>query len=143
MRRSADEDVMDDGVRLKEIEQVLERLRELSADHVLLIEGKKDREALNTVGVRGDFFQIQSAGGPVKAVEYVAAHGGKAVILTDWDRKGGVIAGETVRLLIASDLECDSQVRADLARLCRHYIKDVEALDSLVARLAVSAGKLY
>ena len=117
MRRPADEDVMDDGARLEEIWKVLARLQELAADRVILIEGKKDRAALDAVGVFGDSFQIQAAGGPVKAVEYVAAHGGKAVILTDWDRKGGIIASETVRLLSASGFECDTQVRADLARL--------------------------
>lgn len=140
--RKPDEDVMSDEVRLEEIRKVLDRLQELAADHVLLIEGKKDRAALTAVGLTGDMFQIQSGGGPVKAVEYVAQHGGKAVILTDWDRKGGIIAADLVRLLGASDLVYDVQVRLDLFRLCRHYIKDVESLDALVGRLGALPRKL-
>jgi len=140
--RKPDEDVMTDEVRLEEIHKVLDRLHVLAADHVLLIEGKKDRVSLEAIGLSGDMFQIQSGGGPVKAVEYVMRHGRKAVVLTDWDRKGGIIAASLVRLLSASDLVYDVQVRIDLSRLCRHYIKDVESLDVLVERLGTLPRKL-
>ena len=90
--RKTDEDVMSDEVRLEEILKVLGRLKELSADHVILVEGRKDREALAYLGISGDVFQIQSSGGPSAAAEYVESRGGKAVILTDWDRRGGNLA---------------------------------------------------
>ena len=62
---------MTDAERLEEIYELLSELDELSKDHILLIEGKKDRRALTALGVSGDMFQIQSDGGPVKAAEYV------------------------------------------------------------------------
>ena len=49
--RKTDEDVMSDEVRLEEILKVLGRLKELSADHVILVEGRKDREALAYLGI--------------------------------------------------------------------------------------------
>ncbi|WP_400209952.1 Toprim subdomain protein [Methanomethylophilus alvi] len=134
--RKTDEDVMSDEVRLEEILKVLGRLKELSADHVILVEGRKDREALAYLGISGDVFQIQSSGGPSAAAEYVESRGGKAVILTDWDRRGGNLAAALRDILGRDNPDIDSSVREDLSRLSRHYIKDVEALDSLVDRLS-------
>lgn len=134
--RKIDEDVMSDEVRLEEILKVLGRLKELSADHVILVEGRKDREALAYLGISGDVFQIQSSGGPSAAAEYVESRGGKAVILTDWDRRGGNLAAALRDILGRDNPDIDSSVREDLSRLSRHYIKDVEALGSLVDRLS-------
>ena len=134
--RKTDEDVMSGEVRLEEILKVLGRLKELSADHVILVEGRKDREALAYLGISGDVFQIQSSGGPSAAAEYVESRGGKAVILTDWDRRGGNLAATLRDILGRDNPDIDGSVREDLSRLSRHYIKDVEALDSLVDRLS-------
>ena len=134
--RKTDEDVMSDEVRLEEILKGLGRLKELSADHVILVEGRKDREALAYLGISGDVFQIQSSGGPSAAAEYVESRGGKAVILTDWDRRGGNLAAALRDILGRDNPDIDGSVREDLSRLSRHYIKDVEALDSLVDRLS-------
>ena len=134
--RKTDEDVMSDEVRLEEILKVLGRLKELSADHVILVEGRKDREALAYLGISGDVFQIESSGGPSAAAEYVESRGGKAVILTDWDRRGGNLAAALRDILGRDNPDIDGSVREDLSRLSRHYIKDVEALDSLVDRLS-------
>ena len=62
--------------------------------------------------------------------------GGKAVILTDWDRRGGNLAAALRDILGRDNPDIDGSVREDLSRLSRHYIKDVEALDSLVDRLS-------
>ena len=134
--RKSDEDVMDDAVRLEEILKVLERLKELSADHVILVEGRKDRDSLAHLGISGDIFQVQSSGGPSAAAEYVESKGEKAVILTDWDRRGGNLAASLRAILGKDSRDVDDTVRTDLARLSRHYVKDVEALDSLVERLS-------
>ena len=134
--RKTDEDVMSDEVRLEEILKVLGRVQALSADHVILVEGRKDREALAYLGISGDVFQIQSSGGPSAAAEYVESRGGKAVILTDWDRRGGNLAAALRDILGRDNPDIDGSVREDLSRLSRHYIKDVEALDSLVDRLS-------
>lgn len=131
---------MNDGERLAEIGEILEELKALSMDRILLIEGIRDRDALDRLGINGRVFMIQAGGGPVKAAEYVSLHGNKAVILTDWDRKGGTIARETELQLQALDCECDSEIRAKLSRLCKKYIKDMESLDTLVERLSSGAS---
>ncbi|MDR0508394.1 MAG: Toprim subdomain protein [Candidatus Methanoplasma sp.] len=127
---------MDDEERLAEIKEVLEELEELAADHVILVEGLKDKKALSSIGIEGEVFMIQSEGGPIKAAEYVSEHGGKAVILTDWDRRGGTIAHELENQLSSLGLMYDSRIRARLSFLCKKYIKDIESLDKLLERLS-------
>ena len=131
---------MTEEERLEAIQLLLERLDELSSDHVLLVEGKKDREALDALGIGGDVFQVQSGGGPVAAADYVRVHGGKAVILTDWDRRGNTLADGLQSMLEGNSSDVDTQIRRELSGLCRMYIKDIESLDSLVALLS---GKVY
>jgi len=130
---------VNDEERLAEIEKVLEELVELSKDRVILIEGPKDRKALRSLGIKGKVFMVQSGGGPIKAAEYVSENGKKAVILTDWDRRGGTIAHETERQLSSLGLEYDSGIRAKLSFLCKKYIKDVQSLGTLLERLSFNA----
>ncbi|AIZ57200.1 putative thymidylate kinase [Candidatus Methanoplasma termitum] len=127
---------MNDEERLAEIEAILEELKELSADHIILVEGIKDKKALRRLGINRHIFMIQAEAGPIKAAEYVSAHGKKAIILTDWDHKGGVIAHETERQLASLDSAYNTEIRAKLSHLCKKYIKDVESLDTLVERLS-------
>lgn len=134
---------MNDEERLQKIMEILDELSELATDHVLLVEGKNDMLALENLGISGKSFMIQSEGGPLKAAEYVASHGGKAVILTDWDRKGGIISSEISAQLSSLGVRYNTDVRARLSLLCKKYIKDVESLDVLVGRLADITGMIY
>lgn len=138
--RKAGRGTLTDEERLEAINLVLERLDELSADHVIVVEGKKDRGALEALGIRGDMFQVQSSGGPACAAEYVGEHGGKAVILTDWDRRGDMLAEQLALLLGKDSPDTVLDVRRDLSGLCRIFIKDVESLDSFVFSLT---AKVY
>ena len=127
---------MSDEERYEQIMLVLEDLEEMSYDHVILVEGRRDVTALNHLGIYGDIYTVQASGGPVKAAEYVFSKQKKAVILTDLDRKGEIIASDLSIHLSALDIQYDTSVRDRLAGLCRIDIKDVQSLDELVNRLA-------
>jgi dTMP kinase len=83
-----------DSDRYEIIVEVLAELEEMSWDRVILVEGRRDVTALEHLGIFGDVFTVQSSGGPIKAAEYVYKKKKKAVILTDWDRKGDIIASD-------------------------------------------------
>lgn len=123
-----------DTERLEAISEVLGRLSELACGYVILVEGKNDKVALNGLGIEGDFFLIQSGGGPVRAVEYVESHGGKCVILTDFDRRGRMLAEQLASMLHPGP-DTDLRIRSELRRLCTGYIHDVESLCSFVKGL--------
>jgi len=126
---------VNDAERLEAIEKALDDLRVLSEDSIILVEGANDEKALRALGIEGEFIHIQSEGGPLKAAERVHAEGGRAVILTDWDRKGGTLARDAAEQLAALDVEHDTSVRRRLSVLCSSLVKDVESLDSCVRSL--------
>lgn len=126
---------MDDTERLEGIMDIVDRLNGMSETHILLVEGIKDVSALRAIGVDGDFYCVQSGGGPVRAAEHVWSSGREAVILTDWDRRGGSLARQLRENLSSLDVRYDDRARADLAFICRPYCKDVESVDSVVAML--------
>ncbi len=126
---------MDDRERLDGILEALDRLQTLAETAIVLVEGHKDVDALINLGIVADFYCVQSGGGPLKASEHVWSTGRGAVILTDWDRRGGNLA-ESLRMDLASlCVVYDDAVRRDLAVFCRSLSKDVESLDTVVALL--------
>ena len=131
---------MNDEERLEGIMDTLDRLSEMLPEYVLLVEGNKDVAALKNVGIEGETFCVQVGGGPVKASEYVWRSGKKALILTDWDRRGGNLAHTLRENLSSLGVEYDDSIRSDLAFLTRPYGKDVESLDSVLGHLREIIG---
>jgi len=127
---------MNDSERLESIQGVLDELSEMSAGRILLVEGINDERALRKVGISGDYFHIQSEGGPVKAAEYCFCASKEAVVITDWDRKGTIIMSDVCSQLSALCVRFDISIHSRLRCLCTKYIKDVESLDSLIEKLA-------
>ena len=74
--------------------------------------------------------------------ELIAAHHREAIILTDWDVRGGRLARQLRDALSANSVRFDEDLRARLTRLCRKDITDVESLYGFVERVAehVSVG---
>ena len=131
----------DDAERLEAIQELLDELSSMSSTHIILVEGLKDVASLRHVGVDGEFFCVQSGGGPVKAAEHVWHSGKQAVIMTDWDRRGGTLARSLRENLQALDVRYDDRIRGELAVLCRPYVKDVESVDAVVLLLQRSVGQ--
>lgn len=125
----------DDAERLSVLEDAIDRINSLRDTHIVLVEGLKDVAALEAIGVVAEFYCVQSGGGPVKAAEHVWRSGREAVIMTDWDRRGGNLAASLRENLSSLGVEYDDRIRSDLAFLCRPFCKDVESVDSVVGLL--------
>ena len=117
--------------------RIVDDLCEASEGRVILVEGKEDERALRGLGVKGTFYHIQSGGGPVRAAEFVAERGCEALVLTDWDKKGDLLAEKVMQQLDALCVKHDGRFRIRLRNACSRYVKDVESLDGLYRRLAV------
>jgi dTMP kinase len=126
---------MEAAERLERFDSVLDDLSELSADHVLLVEGRNDVLALEALGIHGDFFCVQVSGGPVRAAEYAWNAGKPAVILTDWDRRGDSLEEDLARNLSSLGVRFDTAIRERLSWVCRPYCKDVENVHNVHAML--------
>ena len=75
---------------------------------------------------------------PILIVPYYSVIGGWVIhYLAEYlCGRGGNLAAALRDILGRDNPDIDGSVREDLSRLSRHYIKDVEALDSLVDRLS-------
>ena len=126
---------MNDTERFELLKDAIDRLNSVRGSHIILVEGINDVKALENLGVKGEFHCIQSTGGPIKAAEFVWNSGKQAVILTDWDRRGGNLAQTLRENLSSLDVRYDDRIRADMAFCCRAYAKDVESVDSVYSIL--------
>ncbi|MGD0818459.1 MAG: toprim domain-containing protein [Methanomassiliicoccales archaeon] len=120
---------------LDQLTTILEELESRPEDVVLLVEGKRDRGALNLLGVWGEIVQVQTSDGILGIAEDLALRHKKAIILTDWDRKGGQLCLLLKNALKANSVEFEATTRSRLVHIVSGDIKDVESLPSFFSRL--------
>ena len=127
---------MNDAERFEALEGILELLQEMSETHIALIEGNKDRRALDNLGLCNlQTIEVQREGGPLRAAERLSEMKRPAIILTDWDDRGNRIEQDLKLQLDALCVKYDTDIRSRLRDICIKDIKDVESLDSFYDRL--------
>jgi dTMP kinase len=134
--------VRDPKETLEEVENLIQALKERPEDVVVLVEGRKDRQALTCLGVGGDIVQVQDARGIFGVAEALAHQGRDAIILTDWDRKGGHLAELLRNALRANGVKYDDTIRARLSLLGKKEIKDIESLPSFISYLVQTSTSI-
>lgn len=122
--------------RIEAIEKVLDGLASLPRDVLVVVEGRRDVEALRSLGVECDVRALNEGEPLVNFTDSIVGRHPKVVLLTDWDRKGGHLA----RLLLdlfGARIPVDAEPRRLLARWCA--VKAVEELPSYLANLRLKA----
>lgn len=125
-----------------DLDKVLEDLTEKNRDAPIIVEGEYDRRALRALGVVGDIRMINEGSTIFRLCESIAAGHREAIILTDWDVRGGRLARQLRDGLSANGVRFDEEIRARFTLLCRKDITDVESLHGFVERVSdhVSSG---
>ena len=121
---------------IEELNKILDELRNRPNGCVILIEGKKDQVALALLNVEGEMVQVQGARGIFRLAEGLSRDKKTAIIMTDWDRKGGQLAGLLRNALNANQVKFNDTLRSRLSKIAKKEIKDVESLPSFVSFLA-------
>jgi 5S rRNA maturation endonuclease (ribonuclease M5) len=127
----------------EDLERVLEDLAEKNRRAPIIVEGAYDRRSLRALGVTGDIRMINQGTTVFGLCEAIAATNREAIILTDWDVRGGRLARQLRDALSANAVRYDEDIRARLTRLCRKDITDVESLHAFVERVAEHASSRY
>ena len=83
----------------------------------------------------GEIIQVQTSDGILGIAEDLALRHKKAVILTDWDRKGGQLCLLLKNAMKANGVDFEADTRSRLVRIVSGEIKDVESLPSFFSRL--------
>jgi 5S rRNA maturation endonuclease (ribonuclease M5) len=122
----------------EKLQEILSRLSEEIADGIpIIVEGKKDAEALNVLGVRGKIVAAKSGGRSLLAVVTEAKDSGacEAVLLLDHDRRGKEWTARLKNLLEHEGITPNTIFWAELFGLVGREIKDVEGLASYMETL--------
>jgi 5S rRNA maturation endonuclease (ribonuclease M5) len=124
----------EDLERAERLHKVIEALCEVNKRFPVVVEGKKDLQALRKLGLSGDIIPLHSGKGLYEFSEELAERFAKVVLLLDWDAKG-----ETLFTSLTDNLnghwEEYAAFRELLRMLCQKDIKDIESIPTLLLRL--------
>ncbi len=119
------------------LEELMALIDELASqsDVPIIVEGRKDVKALEKLGITGNIIVLNDGHSMIDTCTRLSDEYDKAIILTDWDRKGGQLARQLMDALEANDMKYDTDIRAGISRLSKKEIKDIESLPRFLARL--------
>src|SRR5437899_11532678 len=116
----------------EDLEKVLEDLADKNRHAPIIVEGEYDRRSLRALGVTGDIRMINEGSTVFHLCETIAATNREAIILTDWDQRGGWLARQRRDPLSANGVRFDGDSRSRLTWLCRTDKTAVESLHLFV-----------
>jgi 5S rRNA maturation endonuclease (ribonuclease M5) len=121
--------------RLEAVEAILVELTECSNNgDIILAEGKRDIISLRKLGINGPIELVTQS--PLTEIsERVASEKKRVIVLTDWDRRGNILAAKLSEDLVYLGADVDMQLRDKLSSLVKKEIKDVESLYTYVIKL--------
>ncbi len=130
------------SMRLKEreegIQQVLGRLAEESDNGIpTIVEGRKDVEALRSLGIEGVVISAKSGGRSLLDVisEVEKGHPKEVILLLDCDRRGNEYTRRLRQHLETAKIVANTSIRRELFRLVGKEVRDVESLGAYLETL--------
>ena len=126
---------------LAKIEKILSDLCEMNSKFPIIVEGLYDLKALRSLGIGGEIIVLNGRHTIFEMCEEIGRVHRKAIILTDWDRKGGQLCRALSKALTSNGVRTDEQVRARLSSLSISESKDVEGIPSYLERLKSRTNK--
>ncbi|HSW63999.1 MAG TPA: toprim domain-containing protein [Dissulfurispiraceae bacterium] len=124
-----------DVLRADKLREALERLYHVNEQVPIVVEGKRDVEALRMLGFSGEILTLHGRRGFYEFAEEIHERYGNIVLLLDWDEKGEALQSQ-MRALLPGLWEEHAPIRESLINLCQKDIRDVQSLPSLLDRLA-------
>ena len=126
-------------------EEFVELWRKLKAESeeegaVVVVEGVRDRRSLRRLGLGGPVVLVHRGETLSKTAHRLVGHGRRVIVLTDWDREGGLFARRLKEFLEAERVDLDLVFRRRFARILRGELVHVEGLFGWARRLAERQG---
>ena len=129
--------------RLERVEELLSELSEYSGrGAIIIVEGKRDILSLKRLGIEGDF-ELATRYSLFNFSERIAELGREVIILTDWDRRGDLLAVKLSEYFESFGLRPELQIRNKLKLISQKEIKDIESLYNYVTKLRLKTGSCF
>ncbi len=126
---------IEDIERLEKIEELILELQSLAeSGAIIVVEGRKDYESLRLLGINGEI-RFASQTPLLEFTEMLSKSRRKIILLTDWDKKGGMVARSIIRHLLTYGIMPNIEIRSKIRALVKKRIKDVESLNNYVNKL--------
>jgi 5S rRNA maturation endonuclease (ribonuclease M5) len=109
-------------IEIKDFVSLLNSMKE----SVVVVEGKRDSEALKRIGFSGKVVEFHKFGGMINFVDSVARHE-SLIILFDGDRKGKYFTRKTIQLL-QRRTKVDLTFKRKLTSITKGKIRFIEQL---------------
>jgi 5S rRNA maturation endonuclease (ribonuclease M5) len=124
----------DEQEKAERLRKVIEALYEVNKRFPVIVEGKRDSQALRRLGLVGEIITLHSGKGLYDFCEDIAERFSRVVILLDWDGKGEDLFRQ-VSANLKGHWEEFAAFRGTLKILCQKDIKDIEGIPKLLVRL--------
>ena len=129
--------------KLEKIEELLSEISEYSGrGAIIIVEGKRDIFSLRRLGIEGNF-ELATNISLYQFTETVAKIGNEVIVLTDWDRRGDLLAVKLSGYFENFGLKPELQIRHKMKLICHKEIKDIEGLYTYVARLRLKTNSCF
>lgn len=121
--------------REEKLEKILWRIAgESTSGTIIIVEGRKDKEALRKLGLAGPIVCFKSSGrGLADFLGNIEAR--KIIVLTDFDKEGKDIAARINEELAHLDIKTDHTLRKRLGALVRQDARTIQDLFRYVERM--------
>jgi len=100
---------------IKIIEKILLELIDENKKTPILVEGEKDIQALQKLGVKGLIISVNSGISLIDFCDKIADKYNEIIVLTDWDKKGGYLCHTIIKNL-EGRVKCNTYYREILAK---------------------------
>jgi 5S rRNA maturation endonuclease (ribonuclease M5) len=95
----------------------------------------RDKNALRRLGITKNVMTLNKGMSIFSFCEDISRNSKKAVVLTDWDRRGGQLARMLKDGLEANGVKVNDSVRMHIVILSKKEVKDIESLPTFMDRL--------
>lgn len=123
---------MDRNEKLKVIKQINEFIDQINSESVreslILVEGKRDLEALSYLGCSGNIKMYHNFKNPIDLVDRFRQNYKKLILLLDLDRSGEIMTKKICNML--SQRYIDQKYRMRLSSITQGKVKNIEELKS-------------
>ncbi len=125
-------------MRLKEelegLLETLERIKREEKDVPVIVEGRKDEEALQSLGFEREIIRIKRGESIFRIIEGLRGKYEKVIILTDWDSTGRRLCYKIRKACEANTITYDVEYRKQIVKYVKKEIKDVESIPAFIDR---------